>query len=85
MQSGRVIGFVANGEFWISGHRFEVVAQGSHDDLALKKELFRRRPMVTDRRGAASAMRPLADGARPFFVVIRRNAQRPPGVGQAVA
>lgn len=74
MQSGRVLGFVANGEFWTSGHRFEVFTRGSHDTLAPQKELFRRRPMVTDRRGAASAMRPLADGARPFFVVIRRNA-----------
>ncbi len=85
MQSGRVLGFVANGEFWISDHRLEMGAGGAQEALALKKEMFRRRPMVTDRRGAASAMRRPADGARPFFFVIRRNAKRPQGVGQALA
>jgi hypothetical protein len=47
--------------------------------LVLKKELFRRGLMETDRRGNGFSYlvkRPLPDGARPFFVVIRHRAKK---------
>ena len=87
-KDARVLGYVADGEYWIPGDRFEVVAGGSREALALKKELFRRRLIVTDRRGTGVSYvvkRPLPDGTRPFFVVIRHNPQKSPGRGQALA
>ena len=88
IRSGRVLGFVANGEYWIPGAQFEVVAGGSREALALKQELFRRRLIVTDRRGAGVSYvvkRPLPDGTRPFFVVIRHRPQQSPGRGHTLA
>ena len=71
-----VLGYIADGEYWIPGDQFEVVAGGSREALALKKELFRRRLIVTDRRGTGVSYvvkRPLPDGTRPFFVVVRHR------------
>ena len=82
IQSGRALGFVAGGEYWIPGERFEQVAGGTREALALKKELFRRGLIVTDRRGAGVSYvvkRPLPDGSRPFFVVVRHRPQQSPG------
>ena len=77
-----VLGYIADGEYWIPGDQFEVVAGGSREALALKKELFRRRLIVTDRRGTGVSYvvkRPLPDGTRPFFVVVRHRPKKPPG------
>jgi hypothetical protein len=84
-----VLGYVARAEYWFPYERFEQVAGGAREAAALKKELFRRRLIVTDRRGAAGVSygvkRSLPDGSRPFFVVLRRQPQRPPARGQALA
>ena len=61
---------------------------GSREALSLKKELFRRRLIVTDRRGTGVSYvvkRPLPDGTRPFFVVIRHHAKKSTGRGQGLA
>jgi hypothetical protein len=75
----RVLGYHAAGEYWIPGDRFEEVAGGSHEALALKKELFRQGLLVTDRRGNGVSYvvkRPLPDGTRPFLVVLRHRPKK---------
>jgi hypothetical protein len=82
-----VLGYIARGEYWFPYERFEQVAGGAREAAALKKELFRRRLIVTDRRGAAGVSyvvkRPLPDGSRPFFVVLRHRPHQSPTRGQA--
>ncbi len=83
----RVVGYIADGEYWILGDVFEEVAGGAREAAALKKELFSGGLLVTDRRGKGVSYvvkRPLPDGTRPFFVVIRRNAKKSPGRGQGL-
>jgi hypothetical protein len=78
-KNAAVLGYVADGEYWIPGDRFEEVVGGSREASAVKKELFRRGLLVTDRRGTGLSYvvkRPLPDGARPFFVVIRHTAKK---------
>ncbi len=82
-----VLGYLADGEYWIPGDRFEEVSGGFREALALKKELFRRGLLVTDRRGAGVSYvvkRALPDGSRPFFVVIRHKPNKSQGLGQAL-
>jgi hypothetical protein len=77
---GPVLGYIADGEYWIPDARFEEVAGGSREALGLKKQLFSRGLLETDRRGKGVSYvvkRPLPDGTRPFFVVIRHKAKRP--------
>jgi hypothetical protein len=74
--------------YWIAGDRFEQVAGGSREAAALKKELFRRGFLETGKRGNGVSYvvkRPLPDDSRPFFVVIRHNARKSQGLGQALA
>ena len=78
-KNASILGYVADGEYWIPSDRFEEVASSARDALALKKELFRRGLIETDRRGNGVSYvvkRPLPDGARPFFVVIRHRAKK---------
>jgi hypothetical protein len=82
IQSGRVPGYVADGEYWIPGARFEQVAGGTREALALKKDVDRRGLLVTTRRRrnlSYVVKRPLPNGTRPFFVVIRHYPQKSPG------
>jgi hypothetical protein len=61
---------------------------GAREAAALKKELFSRGLLVTDKRGKGVSYvvkRPLPDGSRPFFVVIRRKAKKSHRRGQALA
>ena len=77
----RVLGYVAGDEYLIPGAVFDEVAGGSSDGQTLKKQLLHRGLIETCRRGAAGVSyvvkRPLPDGSRPFFVVIRRQAKKP--------
>ncbi len=85
---GPVLGYIADGEYWIPSDPFEAVAGGSSEALALKKDVDRRGLLETTRRGNSVSYvvkRSLPDGSRPFFVVIRRHPQRSPGRGQALA
>ena len=88
-RGARVLGYVADGEYWIPDARFAEVAGGSREALALKKGLDRRGLLVTTRRGAGVSVsyvvkRPLPDGTRPFFVVIRHTPQKSPALGPAL-
>jgi hypothetical protein len=85
---GPILGYIADGEYWISGARFEQVAGGAREAASLKQDLFRRGILVTDRRGNGLSFvvkRALPDGSRPFFVVLRRQPQKSPARGQALA
>ncbi len=77
----RVLGYVAGDEYLIPGAVFDEVAGGSSDGQTLKKQLLHRGLIETCRRGAAGVSyvvkRPLPDGSRPFFVVIRHKAKKP--------
>jgi len=82
-----VPGYVAEGEYWIHSDRFEKVAGGPGEALALRRELLRRGFLVTDRRGQGVSYvvkRLLPDGRRPFFVVIRHRP-KPQAPGRALA
>jgi hypothetical protein len=66
-------------EYWFPGDRFEEVAGGAREALELKKELFSRRLLETDRRGQGVSYvvkRLLPDDSRPFFVVVRHKRRR---------
>jgi len=87
-KNARLLGYVAAGEYWIPGAVFEEVAGSSYDAQALKKELFRRGLLETYGRGTGLSYvvkRPLPDGSRQFFVVLRRHPQKSPGRGHALA
>jgi len=80
LKGAPVLGYIADGEYWIPGDRFEEVAGGSREAAALKKELFSRGLLETDRRreGVSYVVkRPLPDGSRPYFVVLRQKAKMP--------
>jgi hypothetical protein len=82
----RVVSYAADGEYWIPGGRFEKVAGGASEVRDLKQELLRRGLLVTTRRGRSISYvvkRPLPDGSRPLFVVIRHKPKKP--LSQAVA
>jgi hypothetical protein len=75
----RDLGYMANGEYWIPGDRFEQVAGSARDALALKKELLGRGLIETTPRGrnvSYVVKRLLPDGTRPYFVVIRHRAKQ---------
>jgi hypothetical protein len=67
-------------EYCFPNDLFEEVAGGSDNALALKKDLFRDRLIETCRRGnnrvSYVVKRPLPDGTRPFFVVVRHRAKK---------
>ncbi len=46
-----VLGYVADGEYWLPDERFEQVVGGPREAAALKQDLLRRGILVTDRRG----------------------------------
>jgi hypothetical protein len=76
----RVVSYAADGEYWIPGGRFEKVAGGASEVRDLKQELLRRGLLVTTRRGRSISYvvkRPLPDGSRPLFVVIRHKPKKP--------
>jgi hypothetical protein len=69
-------------EYWFPSDQFDEVAGGSHQGQTLKKDLFRDGLIETCRRGNGVSYvvkRPLPDGRRPFFVVIRHRAKKPSG------
>jgi hypothetical protein len=75
----RVLGYMADDEYWIPGAVFEEVASSARDALALKQHLFAGGLIETTRRGRSVSYvvkRPLPDGTRPFFVVIRHRAKK---------
>ena len=81
--NGPVLGYIADGEYWIRGDVFEEVAGGSREALVLKQELVGRGLLVTTQRDKGVSYvvkRSPPDGTRPFFVVIRRP-RRSPGAG----
>ena len=87
-QRGPVLGYVADGEYWIPYAGFEQVAGGAQKAEALKKDLDRRGILETVQRGAGVSYvvkRTLPDGTRPFFVVLRHHPQKSPALGQALA
>jgi hypothetical protein len=74
------------GELWFPSGLFERVAGGAREAAALKRELFTRGILVTEQRGAGVSYvvkRPLPDGSRPFFVVLRSPSSRE--LGRALA
>ena len=76
----RVLGYVAGDEYLIPGTVFDEVAGGSYDGQTLKKQLLHRGLIETCRRGTGVSYvvkRPLPDGSRPFFVVIRHKPRKP--------
>jgi hypothetical protein len=79
-KAGRVLGYAADGEFWIPNDVFEEVVGGEREAEALKKDLVRRGLLVTTQRGSGLnfvVKRSLPDGSRPFFVVIRAKHKKP--------
>ena len=67
-------------EYWFPGDRFEEIAGGAREALALKKEVDRQGLLETDRRGKGVSYvvkRLLPDGSRQFFVVIRHKPKKP--------
>jgi hypothetical protein len=79
-QSGRVPGYVADGEYWVPDDVLQELAPGPREALALKRELVGRGLLVTDRRGRGVSYvvkRSLPDETRPFFVVIRHKQKQP--------
>jgi hypothetical protein len=78
-KGARVLGYMADEEYWIRGEVFEEVAGSARNALALKQELFGGGLIETTRRGSSVSYvvkRPLPDGTRPFFVVIRHRAKK---------
>jgi hypothetical protein len=85
---GPVLGYIADSEYWIPGDRFEEVARGCREALALKQDVDRRGLLETTRRGNSVSFvvkRSLPDGSRPFFVVIRHHPKKPQALGQPLA
>jgi Domain of unknown function (DUF927) len=69
-------------EYWLPNDLFAEVAGGAREASALKQELFARGLLVTTQRDKGVSYvvkRILPDGTRPFFVVIRDKAKKPPG------
>jgi hypothetical protein len=88
LKGAPVLGYIADGEYWIPGDRFEEVAGGAREALALKQDVDRRGLLETTRRGNGVSYvvkRPLPDGSRRFFVVIRHHAKKSPALGPALA
>jgi len=84
---GPVLGYIADGEYWIRGDVFEEVAGGSREALVLKQELFGRGLLVTTQRDKGVSYvvkRPLPDGSRPLFVVVRRKPKQPSLLGHSL-
>jgi hypothetical protein len=74
-------------EHWFPNELFEEVAGSARDALALKRELFGSGLIETTQRGSGVSYvvkRPLPDGTRPFFVVIRHTPQQPKALGHAL-
>jgi hypothetical protein len=66
---------------------FEEVAGGSREALVLKQELFGRGLLVTTQRDKGVSYvvkRPLPDGSRPLFVVVRRKPKQPSLLGHSL-
>jgi hypothetical protein len=76
-------------EYWFPSDQFAEVAGGASEASALKKDVASRGLLVTTRRGnnriSYVVKRPLPDGSRPFFVVIRHHAKKSTGRGQGLA
>lgn len=75
-----VLGYIADGEYWIPGDRFKQVAQGSREATALKKELLGGGLLEVDPRGKGFnyvVKRQLPDDSRPYFVVVRHKPKKP--------
>ena len=86
-KGARVLGYMADGEYWIRGDVFEEVAGGSREALVLKQELFGRGLLVTTQRhkGVSYVVkRPLPDGSRPLFVVVRHKPKQPSVLGHSL-
>ena len=68
----------------VSGGSVRGDRRGASEASALKKDVHRRGLLETTRRGnnriSYVVKRPLPDGSRPFFVVIRHNAKKSTGV-----
>jgi hypothetical protein len=80
LKGGPVLGYIAKGEYWIPDDRFKKVAEGSREAAALKEHLLSDGRLETGNRGqnlSYVVKRPLPDGRRPYFVVVRRRAKRP--------
>jgi hypothetical protein len=82
LKGAPVLGYIANGEYWIPDGRFEKIAGGADEAAALKlkKKLFDLGLLETDKRGKRVSYvvkRPLPDGRRQYFVVIRDKPKRP--------
>jgi hypothetical protein len=75
----RVLGYLGQHdgqkEYWIPSDQFDEVAGGAYEGQTLKKHLFRNGLIETWRRRYV-VKRPLPDGSRPFFVVIRHRAKK---------
>jgi hypothetical protein len=76
-------------EYWFPSDQFAEIAGGASEASALKKDVDRRGLLETTRRGRRKVSyvvkRPLPDGSRPFFVVIRHHPKKSPGRGHALA
>jgi hypothetical protein len=86
-KGARVLGYMADDEYWIPEAVFEEIASSARDALALKKELFGGRLIQTTQRGHSVSYvvkRSLPNGTRPFFVV-RHSAQGEEGVERWVS
>lgn len=80
MKGAPVLSYIAKGEYWIPDGRLTKIAGGSGKAAGLKKELFDLGLLETDKRGTNVSYvvkRPLPDGRRLYFVVIRHKPKRP--------
>ena len=74
-----VLGYIAEDGYWIPDPRFKEAAGGSREATELKEELFGGGLLETDNRGKGVSYvvkRPLPDGSRPYFVVVRHKRRR---------
>ena len=76
LNGGHVLGYIADDGYWIPDPRFAEAAGGSREATALKEELLGGGLLETDNRGYV-VKRPLPDGSRPYFVVVRHKRKRP--------
>jgi hypothetical protein len=77
LKGAPVLGYIADGEYWIPDDRFAEVA--GREAAALKEELFGGGLLEVDKRGEGVSYvvkRPLPDGSRPYFVVVRDKRRR---------
>ncbi len=75
-------------EYWFTDDWFAEVAGGSREATALKEELFGGGLLETDNRGQGVSYvvkRPLPDGSRPYFVVVRQTRRGHSSLGQPFA